>query len=262
MSDNKITYSAVIPLFNETRNIDELYKRLKKVMERLGAPYEIIVVDDGSTDDSFMLLKNIAFSDNAVRVFHFDKNYGQHKAVTAGVLEARGDYIITLDADLQNPPEEIEKLVRKSKEGFDMVAGYRKIRKDTFSRRAASVVTNLVISAINGLRMKDYGSMLRIFKKDIARRLVLEYLKSEGYITMFIAKITRNVAEVEVRHDGRQAGQSKYNMQKLIRLFYRIIFYYNDDLRKLVKKDPQGAPYVIERKVEFGKEVSVSNTAG
>jgi hypothetical protein len=79
---------------------------------------------------------------------------------------------------------------------------------------------------------------------------------------MFIAKITRNVAEVEVRHDGRQAGQSKYNMQKLIRLFYRIIFYYNDDLRKLVKKDPQGAPYVIERKVEFGKEVSVSNTAG
>jgi undecaprenyl-phosphate 4-deoxy-4-formamido-L-arabinose transferase len=256
-----MTYSIVIPLFNESRNIAELYKRLKKVLEGLGKQYEIIVVDDGSADDSFELLKNIAFADQTVKIVRFDRNYGQHRAITAGVLEAKGDYLITLDADLQNPPEEIGKLLKKSEEGYDMVAGYRKVRKDSLTRRVGSFTTNFVISMINGLRMRDYGSMLRVFRKDIAKALVLEYLKSEGYITMFIAKITRNVAEVEVKHDERYAGVSKYNLLKLLPLFYKIVFYYNDGIRRLVKKDKQGIPYIIERKIEHGKEVIVSNTA-
>ncbi|MDP2928545.1 MAG: glycosyltransferase family 2 protein [Candidatus Omnitrophota bacterium] len=255
-----MTYSVVIPLFNESRNIAELYKRLKKVLEGLSDEYEVIIVDDGSTDDSFELLKDIAFMDRAVKIVRFDKNYGQHRAIAAGVLEARGDYLITLDADLQNPPEEIEKLIEKSKEGYDMVAGYRKIRKDSLTRRVGSFATNFVIFMINGLRMRDYGSMLRVFKKDVARALVLEYLKSEGYITMLIAKITHNVAEVEVRHDERYAGASKYNILTLLPLFYKIVFYYNDGIRRLVKKGAQAPPYTIERKIEDGKEICVSDT--
>lgn len=254
-----MTYSVVVPLYNESRNINELYKRLKKVLEGLGKLYEIIIVDDGSTDDSFELLKKIAFTDSTVKIMRFDKNYGQHKAVAAGVLSAEGDYLITLDADLQNPPEEIGKLLKKSEEGYDMVVGYRKIRKDSLVRRIGSFVTNFVIFMINGLRMRDYGSMLRVFKKDIARELIEEYLKSEGYITMFIAKITRNVAEVEVKHDERYAGASSYSMFKLLPLFYKIVFYYNDGIRRLVKKDPQAPPYAIERKIEHGKEIIVSS---
>lgn len=254
-------YSAVIPLFNESRNIAELYRRLKAVLEKLSGTYEMIIVDDGSTDDSFELLKNIAFSDNAVKIVRFDRNYGQHKAITAGVLEASGDYVITLDADLQNPPEEIEKLLRKSREGYDMVAGYRKVRKDSFTRRIGSFATNLVISMINGLRMRDYGSMLRVFKNDVARALVLEYLKSGGYITMLIAKVTRNVAEVEVKHDERHSGNSKYNIMTLAPLFYKIVFYYNDNIRRMVKKDDTAPAYIIERKIEHGKELIIPSAS-
>lgn len=254
-----MNYSVVIPLFNESRNIDELYKRLKKVLTGLGKSYEIVVVDDGSTDNSFELLKNIAFADDTVKIVRFNRNYGQHRAIAAGVLEAEGDYLITLDADLQNPPEEIVKLLQKSIEGYDMVAGYRKIRKDSFIRRAGSFMTNFVIFMINGLRMRDYGSMLRVFKKDVARALVAEYLKSEGYITMLIAKITRNVAEVEVRHDERYAGVSKYSVLKLLPLFYKIIFYYSDPIRKLVKRDTYEPPYIVERKIEHAKETIISD---
>lgn len=261
MADKKMDYSVVIPVFNENSNIAELYRRLKDVMQRSSRAYEIIFVDDGSTDGSFSILKNIALSDNAVILLKFNKNYGQHKAVSAGVLEAAGDYVITLDADLQNPPEEIEKLLQKSREGYDMVAGYRKIRKDSLIRRIGSFATNLVIFSINGLRMKDYGSMLRVFKRDIARALVLEYLKTEGYITMLIAKVTRNVAEVEVKHDERYAGSSNYNLINLLPLFYRIIFYYNDGVRKLVKKEPKKPAYLIERKVEHGEEIVVPGTS-
>jgi undecaprenyl-phosphate 4-deoxy-4-formamido-L-arabinose transferase len=143
-----------------------------------------------------------------------------------------------------------------------MVAGYRKVRKDSLSRRIGSFMTNYVIYLINGLRMKDYGSMLRVFKKDAARAMVSEYMKSEGYITMLIAKITRNVAEVEVRHDERYAGSSKYNMRKLLPLFYKIVFYYDDRVRRLVTKGAQVSPYMIERKVEHGKEVILSGKSG
>jgi undecaprenyl-phosphate 4-deoxy-4-formamido-L-arabinose transferase len=169
--------------------------------------------------------------------------------------------VITLDADLQNPPEEIEKLLRKSREGYDMVAGYRKVRKDSFTRRIGSFATNLVISMINGLRMRDYGSMLRVFKNDVARALVLEYLKSGGYITMLIAKVTRNVAEVEVKHDERHSGNSKYNIMTLAPLFYKIVFYYNDNIRRMVKKDDTAPAYIIERKIEQGKELIIPSTS-
>lgn len=258
MDHKNIKYSVVIPVFNESRNITELYKRLKKVLEALAEAYEMIFIDDGSKDDSFSLLRNIAFTDHEVSVLHFDKNYGQHKAVTAGIFEAQGDYVITLDADLQNPPEEIPKLVEKIKNGFDMVSGYRKSRKDSFARRIPSLLVNFLIFAITGLKMNDYGSMLRVFKKDTAKSLAVEFKKSGGYITMLIAKITRNVSEIEVGHSERYAGQSGYNFTKLAKLVFRILFCYNDNVRNLLRIRQEEPIFVIDRKVENGKETELS----
>lgn len=251
-------YSVVIPLFNEARNLPELYRRLKDTLESLSASYETILVDDGSTDNSFELLKNIASSDNTIKVLHFNKNYGQHKAATAGLVEACGDYIITLDADLQNPPEEIPKLIAKMSEGFDMVSGYRAIRKDALSRRVPSMLTNLLIFGITGLKMKDYGSMFRIFKRGIAKAIAAEFKKTEGYITMLVAKVTRNVAEIEVGHDKRYSGQSKYNIFKLVVLFFRILVYYNENVRKIFGIKTEEPLFIIDRKIENGRETAVS----
>lgn len=253
-----ISYSVVVPVFNEAPNIHYLYKRLTATMRSLGSAYELIFVNDGGSDDSFMILRDIALSNPTVKVINFDRNYGQHKAVVAGILEAVGDYIITIDADLQNPPEEIGKLLEKMREGFDMVSGYRRIRKDCLTRRFPAILTNWIISLITGLRMKDYGSMLRVFKRETARALAREFLKSNGYITMLVAKVTRNVAEVEVRHDERYAGRSKYNMRKLFMCFYRILFYYNDNIRALVKRTSDKPSFVIEKKVENEKEVVIA----
>lgn len=258
MADSKICYSVVVPIFNEASNIAELYKRLKKVMEALKCRYEIIFVDDGSMDNSFLLLASIALSDHSVKVLHFVKNYGQHKAVTAGIVEARGDHVITLDADLQNPPEEIPRLTEKIGEGFDMVSGYRKLRKDKMTRRIPSVLTNLMIFAITGLRMNDYGSMLRIFRKDTAKALAEEFKKSGGYITMLVAKVTRNVSEIEVMHDERYSGQSKYNFSKLGTLFFKILFCYNDSLRKIFRVKNEEPLFIVDKRIENGKETVIS----
>lgn len=259
MSYDSIVYSVVIPVFNESRNIIELHKRLKNVMDGLGKPHEVIFIEDGSTDDSFSLLKNIALSDHSVRILRFDRNYGQHKAVTAGILDAQGSYVITLDSDLQNPPEEIPRLIEKIKNGFDMVSGYRKLRKDSLGRRLPSLLTNFVIFSITGLRMHDYGSMLRIYKKETARSLAEEFKKSGGYITMLVAKVTRNVAEITVSHDARSAGRSKYNLYKLANLFFRILFCYNENVRKALGIKTEDPFFVIERKIEDGQDAVVSN---
>lgn len=253
-----ISYSVVVPIFNEALNIRCLYEQLTATMKRAGEAYELIFVNDGSTDDSFRILRDIALSNPTAKVINFDKNYGQHKAVAVGLLEARGDYVITIDADLQNPPEEILKLLQKIREGFDMVSGYRRIRKDRFARRFPAALTNWIISLITGLRMKDYGSMLRVFKREPARALAREFLKSDGYITMLVAKVTRNVAEIEVRHDKRYSGRSKYNIRKLFICLYRILFYYNDSIRALVKRTPDKPSFVIEKKVENGKEIVIT----
>jgi len=252
---NQIIYSAIIPAFNEAYNIEPLYKRLKAVLEGLKSPYEVIFVDDGSSDSTYRRLKDIAFLDNGVKVIGLAKNFGQHKAVVCGILEASGKYIITMDSDLQNPPEEIPKLVAKIKEGFDMVSGYRKMRKDSLKRRFFSLIANGTISIVTGLWMRDYGSMLRIFKRDTAKGLAQEFIKSQGYITMLVAKVTRNVAEIEVSHDQRYAGESKYNMTKLIAVFLRI-FRYNRMKRRLSPVNKEEPIYTIGRRVENGEEIA------
>ena len=250
-------YSVIIPLYNESEILKLLYKKITQVLDSLPGNYEIIFIDDGSTDSSYMVLKDIAVSDKTIKVISFKKNVGQHKAIVAGILQASGDYIITMDADLQNPPEEIPRLLKKAAEGFDMVSGHRKLRKDIFTRRFCSFLTNLIISTITGLRMKDYGSMLRVFKRETARNLAYEFMRSECYITMLVAKVTRNVAEIEVDHDERYAGASKYNLRKLISAFIRIFRYYEMTNKILAKKDDKPL-FCIGRKIENGQEVIVT----
>ncbi len=250
-------YSVIIPLYNESEILKLLYKKITQVLDSLPGNYETIFIDDGSTDSSYRVLKDIAVSDKAVKVISFKKNFGQHKAVVAGILQASGDYIITMDADLQNPPEEIPKLLKKAAEGYDMVSGHRKVRKDIFSRRFGSFLTNFIISTITGLRMKDYGSMLRVFKRETARNLAYEFMRSECYITMLVAKVTRNVAEIEVDHDERYAGVSKYNLRKLISAFIRIFRYYGMT-NNILAKEGDKPLFSIGRKIENGQEIVIT----
>lgn len=243
-----VAYSVVIPIFNESRNIPLLYKRLKVVLGELKKEYEIILVDDGSKDGSYQLLKEIAYSDNGVKVLSFIHNFGQHKAIVAGILESKGYYVITLDADLQNPPEEIPKLLSEIKQGFDMVSGRRLIRKDALFRKICSFFVNLIISLLTGLHMKDYGSMLRVFRKETAYKLAGAFFKNQGYITMLIAQITHNVKEIPIGHDERYAGTSKYSLKKLFLAFFKIIFCCHN------KKGPKEAIFIIKKKIDHGKE--------
>jgi undecaprenyl-phosphate 4-deoxy-4-formamido-L-arabinose transferase len=227
-----------------------LYERLKAALQKINMPYEIIFVDDGSKDATYEILRTIALADKSVIVLSFSKNFGQHTAVIAGIDHAQGEYILTMDADLQNPPEEAARLIEKAKEGYDMISGCRKIRKDTISRRFCSYITNLIIWARTGLRMRDYGSMLRIFKRETAKALAKEFRVSRGYITMLVAKVTRNVAEIETGHDERCAGKSKYSLRKLFSAFWKILFSYN----KKPTKDCAGPLYEIGKRIEDGKE--------
>lgn len=241
-------YSCVIPVYNESENIELLYKRLKLVMDNLHEPYELIFVDDGSADSSYCILREIALADTTVKVLSFTKNFGHHNAVIAGLANATGDYIITMDADLQNPPEEITKLTDKIKQGFDMVSGVRSLRKDSNMRRFCSYIANLTIAIKTGVRMKDYGSMLRIFKQEVADNLIEEFKKSGGYITMLMAKVADNITEIEVEHSQRHSGESKYGVGKLLSAFVRVL---SSSGRKPML-------YTIGKRVEYGKEKTIT----
>lgn len=217
-------YSAVIPIYNESENIRLLYERLSFIMSTLNGDYEIILINDGSTDTSEAILKEIAEKDKHIVLINFKKNFGQHPAVVAGLLKAEGEYIITLDADLQNPPEEIPRIIAELDKGYDEVSGKRKRRKDSILRKIPSFFVNLIISLKTGVWLEDYGSMLRVFKKGTAKKLAALFLEKQSYITMLIPKVSKNIREIEVLHDERLSGESKYNMLKLLDAFFRIFF--------------------------------------
>lgn len=229
--------SVVIPVYNEAQNLNELYDRLTKVMKHLKSDYEIIFVDDGSSDKSFSILENIASFDKQVRVISFAKNYGQHPATIAGLDASEGEYVITLDSDLQNPPEEIPKLIRQIKlENADMVAGRRRLRQDSFFRKFSSSLTNLFLSALTGVRLNDYGTMLRVMKKDLAKQIAEGYKKERLYFPVLASKITRNIREIDIDHHPRAAGESKYSYFKLFKILVSIVLRYPSALNSFLRK--------------------------
>jgi undecaprenyl-phosphate 4-deoxy-4-formamido-L-arabinose transferase len=214
--------SLVIPVHDEEANLDPLYERLERVLEELGRSYEVIFVDDGSRDGSLGRLRRLQEKHDAVRVIQLNRNYGQHAAVFAGLDHARGDVVVTLDADLQNPPEDIPRLLDKISEGHDVVGGWRQSRQDPLVRRALSWGVNKLASKVVGVEMRDYGCMLRAY-----RREVVETLRGCSEVSSFIPALANTFAgtptEVPVGHDRRTEGRSKYNAFRLLRLNFDLM---------------------------------------
>lgn len=217
------TISVVIPVYNEEAVLEELFTRLMGVMDATGKSYEILFTNDGSRDRSGLLLQSFhQRRPTHVRVIDFNGNFGQHMAVMAALERARGEVVITLDADLQNPPEEIPKLLALIDAGHDVVGGYRRHRQDTWFRRIASAMLNMVRERITRIRMRDQGCMLRAY-----RRHIVEQITASGETSTFIPALAvsyaASPAEVEVEHAPRTAGVSKYRLYDLIRLNFDLM---------------------------------------
>jgi undecaprenyl-phosphate 4-deoxy-4-formamido-L-arabinose transferase len=214
--------SLVIPVYNEQENLPELVRRCLSVGATLPIDYEVILVDDGSADDSARSITDAAERDSHVVGVLLNRNYGQHAAVLAGLAQARGDVVVTLDADLQNPPEEIPKLLAGIEAGADVVSGVRRLRKDTLFRRTASRFMNRLMLKITGVDVGDYGCMLRAYRRDIVDA-VLACGDRSAYVPALANSFAGNVHEVEVEHAERHAGESKYSLLKLMNLYFDLL---------------------------------------
>jgi undecaprenyl-phosphate 4-deoxy-4-formamido-L-arabinose transferase len=214
--------SVVVPVFNEAASLVDLHARLAAVLDKLGQPWEIVVVDDGSTDGSARILREIHGQDGRVRVIRFNRNYGQHTAVFAGLERARGEIVVTLDGDLQNPPEEIPRLLERLAEGADVVGGWRLGREDSPFRRVASWLVNRLTSRIVGVRMHDYGCMLRAYRRSVVDQM-LRCPEVSHFIPALANTLAASVAEVPVAHAARRDGRSRYGLLRLMRLSFDLL---------------------------------------
>ncbi|HVZ64238.1 MAG TPA: glycosyltransferase [Opitutaceae bacterium] len=218
-----VALSVVIPVYNEELNLPTLFARLYPVLDGLGRRYEVIFTNDGSHDRSIELLRaQHAARSDVTRVIDFNANYGQHMAIMAAFERVRGDVVVTLDADLQNPPEEIPRLLEQIDAGFDYVGGYRLHRQDSFFRTYASKLINFVREQTTSIEMTDQGCMLRAY-----RRPVIDAIVRSGAINTFIPALAYTLStrpgEVGVRHEERHAGVSNYSFYQLIRLNFDLI---------------------------------------
>jgi glycosyltransferase involved in cell wall biosynthesis len=210
--------SIVIPIRNESENIPDLLAQFTGSLERFGRSYELIFIEDGSTDDSFERLAAIQAGDPRVRVVRFRRNFGQTAAFAAGFAKARGRYIITSDGDLQNDPADIPAMVLRLEEGFDIVCGWRKDRKDPFvSRRLPSIMANRLISWATGVPLHDYGCSLKIFRAEVVKPLRL-YGEMHRFLPAIASEMGVRIDEVVVNHRARVHGRSKYGISRTIRV--------------------------------------------
>ena len=215
--------SVVIPVFNEEDNLRELGERLIRTLTAMGRPYEIIFVDDGSTDGSWKLLSDLngRYPQN-IRALQFHRNFGQHQAIFAGFQAAKGKVMVTLDADLQNPPEEIPRLVAKIDEGYDTVGGWRQNRQDSIFRKLPSQLVNTVMSRVTGVKLRDYGCMLRAYRRSVVDS-INQCQESSSFIPALANLFAHRVAEIPVGHAERERGKSKYSLIKLLRLNFDLM---------------------------------------
>ncbi|MFP3895673.1 MAG: glycosyltransferase family 2 protein [Anaerolineales bacterium] len=215
--------SIIVPIYNEEENVPRLYDELTAVLDPLQREYEIICVDDGSQDRSFALLKQLAQKDPRVKVIRFRKNFGQSAGFSAGFDHARGDIVITIDADLQNDPSSIPDLLDKMSEGYDVVSGWRKDRKDNFlTRKLPSKIANWLISQTTGVEVHDRGCSLRAHRNEIVKEINL-YGELHRFIPDMAAWIGASMAEVPVGHRPRIYGQSKYGIARTFRVILDLI---------------------------------------
>lgn len=215
--------SVVIPLYNEEESVPQLYEELTATLEATGHPYEIIVVDDGSSDSSFDHLQRLHELDPRLKVIRFRRNFGQTAAFAAGFDAARGDVIVTLDADLQNDPADIPRLLTKANEGYDVVSGWRVKRRDPFHRRLPSQVANWLISRVTGVRLHDYGCSLKVYRREVVKNIRL-YGELHRFIPAIASWMGVSIAEIPVNHRPRSFGRSKYGtVTRTVKVFLDLL---------------------------------------
>jgi undecaprenyl-phosphate 4-deoxy-4-formamido-L-arabinose transferase len=221
MKTSKVSF--VVPVYNEQANLPELVQRCLTVGDALGCHYELVLVDDGSSDDSARIIRTSVerHRPHVVGVL-LNRNYGQHAAVLAGLEQASGDVMVTLDADLQNPPEEVPKLLEAIEAGSDVVGGVRRQRRDSVLRVYASRTMNAFMRTLTGAAVTDYGCMLRAYRRPIVDA-ILQCRGNSPYIPALANSFAGKVSEVTVEHAERRAGQSKYNLFKLLNLYFDLV---------------------------------------
>lgn len=221
-SEPAVEISIVIPIFNEEETLSELHARLRRVLDELGRRSEVWYVDDGSSDGSIGILRQLAREDARVGVVELARNFGQHAALLAGFSKCNGAVIVTLDGDLQNPPEEISRLLAQIDAGYDVVGGWRQSRHDHWFRKLASHVTNRITSIAVGVPMRDYGCMLRAYRREIVEQ-ILECDERALFIPALANSLARRTIEIEVEHAEREHGVSRYHLLKIMRLFFDLL---------------------------------------
>jgi len=222
MAHSQLDISLVIPVFNERDNLKPLYWKLKQVMDSLGLSYEILFIDDGSLDGSTAVLQQLSQSDQKTRVIEFVRNFGQTAAIAAGFKHARGEIIIPMDADLQNDPEDIPRIIDRLQEGYDVVSCWRSKRKDSWFRVFLSRIANRLISWISGVPLHDYGCTLKAYRHNVVRHIHL-YGEMHRFIPIYASWAGARITELEVRHHPRRHGQSKYGLSRTIKVVLDLI---------------------------------------
>lgn len=215
--------SIVIPVYNEEGNVKELHKELLSVLRPLNVSYEIIWVNDGSKDRSLVALEEIAKADPNSKIIDFVRNFGQTAAMSAGIKQAVGDIIIPMDADLQNDPIDIPKFLKKIEEGYDVVSGWRKDRKDAFvMRKIPSWIANSIIATITGVHIHDYGCSMKAYRRDIIQGVLL-YGEMHRFIPAYASWHGGSVTEIVVHHRARVHGVTKYGISRTFRVILDLI---------------------------------------
>ncbi len=215
--------SVVLPVYNEEPNIDPVYQELSAVLKSIGSDYEILFIDDGSTDDGYQKLLNIRKNDENVRLIRFRRNFGQTAAMAAGFDHAQGEVIITMDADRQNDPADIPKMLEKINDGYDLVSGWRRDRQDKFlSRRLPSMFANKLISWTTDVKLHDYGCTLKAIRGEVAKQITL-YGELHRFIPAIASWAGVRIAELPVNHRPRTQGKSKYGISRTFRVLLDLI---------------------------------------
>ncbi len=224
-----VQISVVIPAYNEQDNLEPLYKRIKEALDKFKKKYEIIFIDDGSRDRTFEVLSSLRKKDNSVKIIRFRRNFGQTASWDVGFKNASGEYIITMDADLQNDPADIPLLFDKLKEGYDVVSGWRVDRKDSFSKKIFSIFANYLRRKLTKEKIHDAGCSLKLYKKECLEDLHL-YGEMHRYITTLLKLKGFKVGEVKVTHHPRIHGKTKYGFKRLFKGFFDLLFikFWND----------------------------------
>ena len=218
-----VDVSVVIPVYNEEGNLKELYAKLTDILPTIAGNYEIIFVDDGSTDNSFNIFKEINDKDKNVKAIKLRRNFGQTAAIQAGFDHAKGAIVVTMDGDLQNDPEDIPRLVKRFEDGYDVVSGWRYNRKDPLGKKISSKISNWLANKLTGLNLHDFGCTLKAYKKEAVNDLTL-YGEMHRYIPALISMKGFSICEVKVEHRQRKYGTTKYTFKRLWKGFFDLMY--------------------------------------